>query len=429
MESSLGRAFDRLLFAAGSSNLADGVARVLLPLAALALGAPPSGVAAVTVGSTLAWPLFGLHAGWLVDRVDRYRLLRAANFLRGLMFATVSVCFATETLVLATIFIAALIFGLCETIADTALTAAIPGVVAPQSYGRANARVEGLITATELVGPSLAGLLAGATLALPAGTSAGLYLAAPLVLVGMTSSARAARRRVDQSDPESPMAPAAGVMTGLRFIHGQPLLRSLVLFTAGMNIVWAGATALMVVYVVTPGPLELSAAGYGLLVTGMAAGGVVASFLTDALRRWIGDSRLLMADCLGTVLLVLPVALGADVGFVAAGAILAGAGSSVWRIITATIRQLLTPDALLGRVYAATRVISWGVIPVSAGAAGLAADVWGIRPVFVALTAIAAAVALAFMPFAAGAGAVAQQGRPHPHPAPASDPDVDEHAR
>jgi hypothetical protein len=127
------------------------------------------------------------------------------------------------------------------------------------------------------------------------------------------------------------------------------------------------------------------------------------------MRRRAGDALLLIADCVGTILLVLPVAAGLGTPFVAAGAVVAGAGSSVWRIINATIRHNLTPVELLGRVYSASRVISWGVIPVSAGLAGLAADAWGVRTVFTIATCLAVAVALAFIPYAARAERAARR--------------------
>jgi hypothetical protein len=176
-------------------------------------------------------------------------------------------------------------------------------------------------------------------------------------------------------------------------------------------VVWAVATALLVVYAVAPGPLGHSHTAYGLLLTAIAGGGLVASVLTEPLRRRAGDAVLLIADCVGTVLLVLPVAAGLGTPFVAAGAVVAGAGSSVWRIINATIRQNLTPVELLGRVYSASRVISWGVVPVSAGLAGLAADAWGLRAVFTVATCLAVAVALAFVPYAARAERAARADR------------------
>lgn len=401
----LGRVFRRLLLAGGAANLGDGMTRVLLPLLALSIGVSPSGVAAVTAASTLAWPVFGLHAGWLVDRVNRRRLLVASNVVRGFVLASVAGLYARDGLTLPMILGAALILGLAETIVDTSVTACVPTIVPPAGYGLANARLEATINVTnELVGPSLAGLLAGLTLTATAGSGAVLYIIAGTLLVGL---ALVERPGASASSAPGTAAPIAGLTSGLSFIWKQPLMRPLVLFTAAMNVVWGGALALLVVYAVAPGPLGLSPTAYGVLLTTMAAGGLAASVLTEPLRRLIGDARLLIADCVGTVLLVLPVALGADAPVVAAGAVVAGAGSSVWRIINATIRQVVTPENLLGRVYAATRVISWGVVPVSATLAGLAADVWGVRAVFAGLTALASVIVIGFLPFAANAGRVA----------------------
>jgi MFS family permease len=400
---SLGRAFHLLWLATGAANLADGMIRFLFPVLALAVGAAPSGVAAVTAAVTLAWPLFGLHAGWLVDRADRRLLLTSVNFARALVLGVVAALYAGGSLTLPVILGAALLLGLAETIIDTALTSTVPLVVPPAHFGRANARLEATINAAnELLGPSLAGLAAGVTLGLTASSSAGLYGLAAVVLLGLSITAPV---------PATTTAPKRALLSGLRFLWRHSLLRTLTLFTAAMNVVWAAATALLVVYAVTPGPLGLSPTAYGLLLTAVAGGGLVASVLTEPLRRRAGDALLLIIDCVGTVLLVLPVAAGLGTPFVAAGAVVAGAGSSVWRIINATIRQNLTPVDLLGRVYSASRVISWGVVPVSAGLAGLAADAWGLRAVFIVATCLAVAVALAFIPYAARAQRAARADR------------------
>lgn len=59
-----------------------------------------------------------------------------------------------------------------------------------------------------------------------------------------------------------------------------------------------------------------------------------------------------------------------------------GFGASVWGILVATIRQHVAPNALLGRVYSASRFISWGVGPLGAALAATVAVVWNIRIMF-----------------------------------------------
>lgn len=402
--------FVRLWAATGAANLGDGITRFGLPLLALAVGAPPSGVAAVTAALTFAWPAFGLFAGWIVDRAPRGALLVAANATRALVAGALVIVLVTDSLTLPLILAAAVLLGVAETLVDTALTATVPLVVETSGYGRANARLEATINATnELAGPPLAGLLAGVALALTAVSGAGLYAVAALLLIGLLPR----RSTGTAGRGEQPIEKAmSGLWSGILLLAREPLLRSLTLFTAAMNLVWSAALSLLVIYAVAPGPLGLSPAGYGTLLTAMAVGGLAASVITEPLRRRFGDARLLIADCIGTVLLVLPVAIGGGVVFVAVGAVIAGAGSSIWRIINATIRQNLTPPELLGRVYAASRVISWGVVPVGSLAAGFTADVWGVQFVFAAATVLAIGVAVAFLPFANQAARKAAPARP-----------------
>jgi len=368
----------------------------LLPVLALQTGAGAGGVAAVTAALTAAWPVFGLHAGWLVDRVPRAALFVSVNLARALTLAALSALSFVGGLHLWILIAAAAILGAAETLIDTALTSSVPRVVEPTELGRANGRVEATINTTnQLMGPALAALLALGSLVGVAGLSGVLYGLAAIAVVHRTT-----RRRLDTATDRS-SAPrsllrAKGLLDGLRFVWNEPVIRTLTLFTAGMNIVWGAATALLVVYVAHPEHLGLSATSYGLLLTGMAVGGILASVLTDWLSTRVHVGNLLLLDCVGTAMLALPVALGGGIAVVAVGVVVAGAGSSVWRVIVTTIRQRLTPHDQLGRVYAASRTISWGVLPVSAAFAGLAAEAWGVRVVFAAATVWAVGLTVRF---------------------------------
>jgi Transmembrane secretion effector len=127
----------------------------------------------------------------------------------------------------------------------------------------------------------------------------------------------------------------------------------------------------------------------------MAAGGIVAAMLTVRLRRRLGTMRVLLLDPFRTLLLVAPAAFGAPLWLVAGGVIVAGAGSSVWRIVVATIRQEITPAEQLGRVYSAARVISLGTYPLGAALAGAIANQAGVGAAMLAASVVAAAIVIA----------------------------------
>jgi MFS family permease len=389
----LGSAFAGLWGATAACNLADGLAVVLLPLIAIQLTEAPSAVAAVTVAATAAWPLFGLPAGWIVDTVDRRRLLAAVNLGRAGVLAAVMIAAVTDQLGLPLLYAAALVLGVGETLADTTLTALVPMVVASGRRGAANARIETTINLlNQLAGPPLAGLLIVLGAAVAAGTTAALYALALLGLMLLP-------RRPFPSPHRTTRARAGWrqeLTAGMKVLWHDRLLRTLTLLTAAMNLAWAAWTALFVLYAVAPGPLGLTPAQYGLLLTAMALGGLLAAPLVDPLTRRLGVRTVLLLDLIGTLALVAPPAAGLGVLPVAAGVIAAGAGATVWRAVAATVRQNLVDEQLMGRVYAASRFLSWGVLPAGASAAGLLAQTAGTRATLAVATGLAAALVLAF---------------------------------
>jgi MFS family permease len=391
----LGSAFAGLWGATAASNLADGLVLVLLPLVAVQLSDAPGAVAAVTVATTAAWPLFGLPAGWIVDTVDRRRLLAVVTLSRAGVLAAVAVAATTEQLNLPLLYLAAVVLAVGETLADTALTALVPMVVVPQRRGAANARIETTINLlNQLAGPPLAGLLIAAGAAVAAGTTTALYALAVLGLLLLP--------RRPFTSPRPPAGTRNGwrreITAGITVLWRDRLLRTLTLLTAGMNLAWAAWTALFVLYAVAPGPLGLTPARYGLLLTAMAVGGLLAAPLADPLARRLGVRAVLLLDLIGTVALVAAPAAGLGVLPVAACLVAAGAGATVWRAIVATIRQNLVDEQVMGRVYTAFRFVSWGVLPAGAAIAGLLAQTTGTRIALAVFSGLAAALVLAFPP-------------------------------
>ena len=79
----LGRDFGKLWTAAAFSNLADGLGRTAVPLAATTLTTDPLAISVIGALAFVPWLLFGLPAGMLVDRFDRRMLMALANTIRG----------------------------------------------------------------------------------------------------------------------------------------------------------------------------------------------------------------------------------------------------------------------------------------------------------------------------------------------------------
>jgi MFS family permease len=373
-----------------ASNLADGLFQVALPLLALTLTRSPGLIAAVTFALTLPWLLFALPVGALVDRLDRRRMMLAADLLRvaGLGLLTAAVALGVASLPL--LYLVAFVMGIAEVAADTAAQALLPAVVAHQQLEGANARLVGAQTiANAFAGPALGGALAGVAVWLALGTSGGCYAVAALGLALLRGSFRpevgGQRRRL-----------GAEIAEGLGFLWRHRLLRTLAVIVFVMNLGWASWLAVLVVYAVRPGPMGLSQFGFGLLVTAIGAGGVAGTLITAPALRLLGRRWAIGADILGTVAMMATPALTANRWAVGAAAFVGGIGATMWTVLVTSIRQQAVPDRLLGRVSSAFRLFSLGASPVGSALAGVIAQVADVRTVFAAAAALSALLLVPF---------------------------------
>jgi MFS family permease len=382
--------FLRLWTASSLSNLGDGLYQFALPLLAVDLTRSPSLVSGVTLMLTLAWPIFGLHAGSVVDRFDRRSVLLLVGAIRVATLGLLTVAIVSGGLSLPILYVAALVLGIGETLADTALTALVLSTVAPDRLDWANGRITAGQTITNtFLGPPLAGSLLA--------VSAGLVTGAATSLYGLAAASLATLPRRQQTAATPGATAAWGVTDGLRFLWRHPLLRRLTLFTAAMNVWWAAFYALFVLFAVAPGPLGLTPPVYGTLIVAMSIGGICGSLGAGRISRLIGTRNALLIDLVGTILLVGMPAVTSNPWLVAVSNVGAGAGTGIWVVLVSSIRQRLTPDELLGRVYSASRLISWGVLPVAAAASGIAAELLGIRTVYAIGAVVSIGLVVAFL--------------------------------
>ena len=373
--------FGRLLTAAAASNLADGVVKLALPVAAARLTTSPGLVAGVATTAMLPWLLFALPAGALVDRLDRRRTILAAHLLRVTALVLLVAAIGLGLLRLPLLYLLALVLGIAETFADTADAALVPAVVPRGELERANARLLGVQTVTNgFIGPLLGGMLAAAGLGLAFGAGAGLYLAAAGALLLLRGSFRA---------PPTPRTRLhREIAEGIRVVARNRLLAALALIVAVMNISWSAWLAVLVVYVVAPGPVGLSEWGYGVLLTAIGIGGVLGTLLAAPMQRWIGRRWMIGADIAGTFAMLAVPALTTSAWAIGAAAVVGGIGSTLWGVVVVTLRQRTVPDALQGRVSGVFRLCGYGAMALGAALAGVVAELAGVRAVFAGCAAL-----------------------------------------
>lgn len=372
----LGAGYWRLWSASAVSNLADGIVKIGLPMVAIGYTDSPALVAGVAAAFSLPWLLFALPSGALVDRLDRRRVMLAANTLRAVLSGATALAVALDAGSIWLLYVLAFGAGTAETLHDTSAQSILPQVVPRELLPRANGRLHAVeLTANQFIGPPLAGLLVAGGAALALAGPAGLWAVAVAALLLMGGRFRIERK--GDSTLRSDIA------EGLRFLWQHRLLRTLALMVGGGNFATSATFGVLVLYAVGPdSAMGLTEPGFGIFLTTIAAGVVLGSLVAGRIERRLGRARTLgvsvvaMAAVVGAPALITdPFALGAV--YFGGGILLAA-----WNVITISLRQRITPDRLLGRVNSGYRLLAWGTLPIGAAAGGLLAEVVGLRAVF-----------------------------------------------
>lgn len=373
---SLGRNFQKLLGAAGISNIGDGVLSAAFPLVVASITRDPILVAGATVAQTLPWFMLALISGALVDRMDRRKVMVITDTLRAVLIAVLGVAVAADAINLPIIYLVAFGLGTAETFFDTSAEAVLPSLVKRSQIETANGRIQGVEwVGNAFAGPPLGALLFGFTASLPFFFDAGTFLVAALLIFLISGSFKV--ERVD----DKPLREE--ITSGLRWLFHQRVLRTLAAMAGVTNLFVMGVISIFVLF--AQDILQVSDAGYGLLLATLGVGGLTGAILAPRLIPIIGPGTTIQVVVVVQAAMILIFGLNSNPWI--AGMLMALFGFLIvgWNVVSVSLRQNLTPDALRGRVSSAARMVSWGTQPLGAVVGGLIASAFGLRaPFFVA---------------------------------------------
>lgn len=415
MSKPLGANYWKLFSASVVSNLGDGVGMIAYPWLASTLTRNPLHIAAVAMITRLPWLLFALPAGVITDRVDRRKLIAWMDVFRFFLTLGVAVAvFLTQSelaspeaiesgaasppssagLLLALIYVAALLLGTAEVFRDNSAQTLMPSIVATENLERANGRLWAAeMVMNSFVGPPLGGILLATSFALPFFFDAGTFAVAAALVFFIAGEFR------PKVDPEQPVIPAAfwtDLKEGVKWLWNHFFFRPLALSLGVMNATSMMATATFVLF--AQEVLQLDATRFGLLTTGLAVGGVIGSLVADRISRAIGQGASLFTTIVVDAVALAISGLTSSFWIFWSMGVAIAMAATLWNVITVSLRQSLIPDRILGRVNSVYRFLGWGMMPIGAGLGGLVVAVaepavgreWALRFPFVLAAAMTA---------------------------------------
>jgi MFS family permease len=346
----------------------------------------PSMVALGLIAKAAPTVLFGLIAGALVDRFNRQRVMILTDVVRAVLTMTIPFFALTW---LPGVFIVVFLVATASTLFNPAKQAILPNLVPAEFLVKANSLMSSSEKTMELLGFSLAGLIAAIAAWQPLFiVDAATFIVSAITLLGVADRSRIQARRVRLLDD---------IKEGSRFVLTNRTLRSTMALAFVATIF--GSLTFPILVVMSYEALGGGAFGYGVLEAAIGAGAIVGALAAPGiLNRWPAGF-LILAGVGGTGLAGAITGFSRSVPTAALFLFLSGVANTVYYVSLISVTQAEAPDRIRGRVMSTRFLLVQLGLLAGMGLSGPLTDRLGAPLVFVAagfLLMCAAAVGFAF---------------------------------
>ncbi|HUB05888.1 MAG TPA: MFS transporter [Myxococcales bacterium] len=293
--------------------------------------------------------LMSLVGGVVADGLDRRRLMVGAQIALALNSAALAALTFLGRATPVELYGFAFLAGLARSFDNPARQALLPNLVPAEELPNALSLNASAWQAATLVGPVVGGALVAVS------GPAAAYAVDAVTFGAMAVAAWSLSFR--QKTRGAGAVSLRAAVEGLRFLRGTPVILWLMAIDFAACLL-GGSMMLMPIYADTI--LRVGARGLGLLYAAPAGGALVAALLMAArppIRRQ-GATVLVAVACYG--LSIAAFGLSRDIRLSLLFLAASGAADTVSMIIRQTVRQLLTPDELRGRMTSVNMVFFMG---------------------------------------------------------------------
>jgi len=295
-------------------------------------------VALGLIAKAIPTVVFGLIAGPLVDSFNRQRLMIVADVIRALL--TITIPFF-GVVWMPGVFIAVFLVSSASAFFNPAKQAMLPNLVPSALLVRANSLVSSSEKTMELLGYSLAGIIAATISWLPLFLiDAATYLVSAVTLLGIQDvPARQKFKRLHLRED---------IVEGAKFVFANRVLRSTMTLTLFAAVFFGMTTTLLIV--MAYGPLHAGASGYGFIEAAIGAGAIAGAVVAADLMSRAKAGFLLLAGVAGVGLANVLVGLSGNLAAALVFLFFGGILNMVYYIPVISISQREAPDHVRGRV-------------------------------------------------------------------------------
>jgi MFS family permease len=365
------RNFRMLWAGSGISAVGDQFYLVALPWVVLQLTGSAVAVGTILMAVAIPRAMLMLFGGALTDRISARRILMSTASARTLLVTVIGCLLWWRVLHIWELYVLGFFFGVADAFAWPAATTLLPSLVKREQLVAANSVFQTTGQLTTIVAPAPAGLVIKAL-----GTAWAFFIDA----ISFLFIIAALWRLPDPPKVESAAKPPVwrSILDGIAYVRGDVPLRALMLVAAMLNFCISGPMGVGLPYLVKT--KFGSAAAYGLVISAMAAGGLIGALLAGIIkikRRGL----LLLGACVAISGGIASIGLLGHLWLIAAVLLLLGCSAGVANVHIAAWIQQRIEAKVRGRVFSVLMLANFGLLPVSLAVAGLMIA-WNLKLMF-----------------------------------------------
>ncbi|WP_048645445.1 MFS transporter [Nitratireductor soli] len=353
---------NRLVLSAYGMNIADQIALVAVPIiAAVVFDASTATIGVLVACQSMAHLVGSLPFGLLVDNLQLRTMVIASAILSLIGFAAAALAIGAGNVLLFGVSIAIAGFGIV--LFGLVSLSILPKLTDRPGLSRANAQ----LSLPRSIASFLVPLGLGVVLSLQ--TSEMVFWVATecsaLALASVRGLPRFQRPRADREPIVSRL------VKGGAYVVGSGILRPISLCAVFWNLAFAILLVLMVPLIVKV--YRADPAIFARLMAAFGLAAILGTWVVARLPATVSPSIVLLfgpGSSVGASALLLIVRQEAAEPLLHAAFFLMGFGPSMWLVTQNTVRQLATPEAMLGRVNAVIQTAIYGIRPLGAFVGG-----------------------------------------------------------
>jgi len=373
------RSFVLYLIAQTISSVGDGFYLIAFMWLALEL----SGGKGLILGGifsiyTLNGVIFGFIAGPIADKFNKKRILVIVDLLRGAVVLFLFILTRLGMVTIIHLYIITFAFSVCSPFFHRTEFTIIPQLVSKETLLRTNGIINGARRLMQVVSPGLGGLLISYV-----GIENGFLIDALTFFFSSLCILFVVITNPHQKNGSLKMKSfISDIKNGYKILVASSFLLTLAIYAACINFLGGPIIPLLPLLSFKHG---MEASGYGLLVSFLSAGLIIASFFVGLLEKLLRRIPMILTGLVISAIAVMIMGMGNIPIIMLAAIFFLGAGMALSNLPITTLFQEKVPTAKIGVVSSFVFTIAQIAQPVSMALSGFLVDILSLSTIFIVI--------------------------------------------